>query len=165
MSVLIFLPLACTLKVAVLASEGSPLAADFSTMKGAGFRLTEDMIEAAISLSLFLLLRLNLSSFADNWAWPGGAGSLQIIPPWKNQSFHVALFVWLKSRYGVVKRYLEIRRVCLKTLSGGEYLRGSNRIEPTVQFTHVYAYKHFRFKPQPHMDRVWKIFGFSLASV
>lgn len=46
MSVLIFLPpLATTLKVEGLASEGSPFTEDFSKLKGAGFKLKEAITE------------------------------------------------------------------------------------------------------------------------
>lgn len=60
MAVLIFLPpLAWTLNEAeVLAREGSPLTADFSKLKGAGFKLTEAITEAAIYSDLANLLLL-----------------------------------------------------------------------------------------------------------
>ena len=58
MSVLIFFPLATTLKEEgeALEREGIPLTADLSAVNGAGFRLTEAITEDAISAFFLPLL-------------------------------------------------------------------------------------------------------------
>lgn len=90
---LIFLPLALTLNEEVLATEGRPLTADFSTVKGDGFRLTEAMTDAAIlaSSNLLFCLRLQLRVLDQSSSVIIVARDFDLL------RWHVAYPVWLNS--------------------------------------------------------------------